>query len=372
MGLTSPALPYLLAGLSTVCLALILAGWPRLARRGASRIAMRVASLCVLQTLVLGLIFVVVNRAGEFYASWSDLFGSVNGGASVVAARAGTVSTRQALVLTGQSAVRVPGSTVAEGSLQDVTLYGQLSGLSTAAHVYLPAGYRPAAARRYPVLVEISDAAADSGSPYAPERLAQSAATEIAAHRMPPMIIVMLPAGPTASDRGCLNLPPPARSADSAEGAILGETFFAQDIPQIVESGYRASDKARDWALLADQSGGYCALHLALDDAFAYSVAVVPPADYSRAPGGDGALNSQAFRQQDDLVWQLGHLPMQPVSVLFAGSGPGSAASGVQPFLTLARRPMRVSMTQLDAGSWPLASVLDWIGTAVTSQARRG
>lgn len=374
MELTSPVLPWVLATLAALVLVIIIVAWPRLARLGVWPVALRIVSLCVLQVLVVGLIFVIVNRAGEFYASWSDLFGSVNGGAGVVAARDSPAQHRQPLIVTGSTIVRVPGHRNPAGTLQSVRLYGSLSGLTVPGHVYLPVGYQRHSGRQYPVLMEISSAvASDSNSPYAPYRLAQSAALEIAARRMPPMIVVMLPVALATNDQACLNVPPVfGKGGKIASRPVLAETFFAQDVPGVLEADYPASSKPGDWALLGDQAGGYCALQLALDNSYVFSAAVAPRENYSQPPAMDSALTSPEFRQQDDLVWLLGHTPMQPVSVLLAGPGQLSGPGMAQPLLSLAQRPMHVSMTQLGTGSWPLANVLDWIGAAVTSNARRG
>jgi hypothetical protein len=371
VGLTSPVLPYLVAFLSAVMLVVILVMWPRLAHSGVRQIALRIVSLCVLQALVLGLIFVTVNRSWEFYASWSDLFGSDKGAASVIAARHTVARTQQPLVITSKAMVGVPGYRSAGGTLEGVTLHGQLSGLSAAGHIYLPAGYQPQAARRYPVLVVISNTASASGSPYAADRLAQSAAVQIAAGRMAPLIMVMLPAALAPGDEACLNVPASVKGTKIAAAAVEGGTFFAEDVPNVLESAYRASSQPADWALLGDDSGGYCALQLALDDSYVFSVAVAPRGAYSAPPGTGAVPASPQFQQQDSLIWQLSHLPMQPVSVLFAGPGQASGPGGAQPFISLVQPPMRVSLTRLETGRWPLANVLDWISAAVSSGTRQ-
>ena len=367
MGLTSPVLPYLLAAAAALLLLAMIFWWPRLARTGVWPVALRVVSLCVLQALALGLIFVIVNNSGEFYASWSDLLGSDSGAAKLLAPGGGPAHSQRQFYLSASAAVKVPGSRQAGGTLESVRLYGQLSGLGEAGHVFLPAGYKARGSRLYPVLVTISDAPAAGQSPYAARRLAQSAAIEIAASRMQPMIIVMLPATVAAGDRACLNLPPTFKAGRTFTPAIQGETFFAQDLPGIIESNYRASSKPGNWALLGDQAGGYCALQLAMDNSYVFSAAVAPPASYTQPPGNPPGLDSSQLRQQDNLVWQLGNLPMQQVSVLFAGTG-FAPAGDVQPFVSLAQRPMKVSLAQLSDGSWPLAPVLRWISTTIGSQ----
>lgn len=371
VGLTSPALPYLLAIVSALLLAGIVVTWPRLAGRGLLRITLRVISLCLLQACVLSLIFVTVNRTGEFYSSWADLFGSDNGGGKVLAAHSDPVRSQKQLEVTGHATVKLPGDESAPGgTLQSVTIDGQLSGLDVTGHVYLPAGYQPAArARRYPVLVVISDATDGSRSPYAASRLAQSAAIEIAAHRLKPLIMVMLPAALARRDRACLNVPPAFAAHRPATAPVQGETFFAEDVPDVVESAYRVSGQPDDWAVLGDASGGYCALQLAMDNSYVFSTAVAPRGNYTKPPGGRYALTSASLRRQDDLVWQLSHLPMQPVSVLFAGPGSVRRPGPAQSFVTLAQPPMRVSLTQLAAGKWPLGRVLDWIGASMSAHA---
>jgi enterochelin esterase-like enzyme len=374
VGLTSPVLPYLLEVLSFLLLAGIILAWPRLAGWGLGRIVLRAVSLCLLQVCVLGLIFVTVNRSNEFYSSWSDLFGSDKGAPSVLAARQHIVRSQAHLVVTGSSGIRVPGSRSATGILQAIRIHGQLSGLSEAGHVYLPPGYQPQdGVRRYPVVVVLSDAAASSRSPYAAIRLAQSASLEIAMGRMNPVIMVMLPAALGPTDQACLNVPgPPSEGSKPGGGSVQGETFFAQDVPDAVQAAYRVSSQPGHWALLGDDSGGYCALQLAMDNSGVFSVAVAPSDSYLIPRATAQALGSPAIRQQDNLVWQLSHQPMQPVSLLFTGPGSASRQQQAQPFFSLAQPPMQVSLTQLATGNWPLGRVLDWIDSAVGLHAREG
>jgi hypothetical protein len=371
VGLTSPGLPYLLALLAFIMLLTIVLGWPWLSRHTLTRIWLRLLSLCVLQALVLGLIFVVVNNQGEFYSSWSDLFGTDTGGrASIVAAGTVNTASRNLLAVTGKTAIKLPGGRPG-GVLQTVRIDGQLSGISAAGSVYLPAAYFARGPRRdFAVLTVISDAVAGGNSPYSARRLAQSAAAEIGAGRMGPVVIVWLPATVGGADQACLNLPPAFRGRTRERPAIQGETFFAQDVPEAIESAYRASAAPASWAVLGDQSGGYCALHLTIDDSGVFSVAVAPRAGYTRPPGAAAQLPGP-FKLQDNLLWQLDNLPVPPVSVLFAGPGSATGPGVVRSFISLAQHPMRVTTTELDAGNWPLAHVLDWAAAAVGAPGSR-
>lgn len=371
MGLTSPVLPYLVAAATGVVLLAIIVTWPWLARRRAVPIASRILSLLLLQALSLGLIFVIVNRANDFYASWQDLLGSNKSVAHVSAAHASTVASQQPLVVLRRVPVHVAGYPSAGGSLETVQVRGALSGITAAGHIYLPAGYRAHARHPYPVLVAISDAPAGSSSPYAAGNLADSAAVQMSTGALRPMVIAMLPATLAPRDDACLNVPARFSGTKVAAPAVLGETFFAQDVPQVLTASYDLSSRPANWALLGDQSGGYCALQLALDNSYVFSTAAAPRGAYSVPPGHGAVPGSPLFREQDSLLWQLSHLPMQPVSVLFAGPGQVTGAGAAAPFAALAHRPLTVSLTDLGTGPWPLAHVLDWIGTAINPEIGR-
>jgi hypothetical protein len=352
VGLMSPALVALLAVITALLLAAVLRWWPRLAARGVRTVPLRIAALAALQLSVLSLIFVVVNNSAEFYASWSELFGTQSGGGGVITGRQADDQARgggQAVApvtVTGSSAVATPGpSAVASGELQAVTFHGQLSGLRIPGFVYLPPGYATATAP-LPVAVVISGQLNAAGQPYSAGRLAATAARQIAAGKLGPLILVMLPAR-IGSDQGCLDVP----------GGTQAATFFTEDLPQAVGSGYRAEPPAsRRWALLADSAGGYCALQLVMTSSETFAAAALPPGAYTAPPGPAEFGGSPQIRTQDNLAWLLRRQPMQPVSVLF--TGPGSA----QPFLSQARPPMHVGQAGLDTGKWRLADVIDWVG----------
>ena len=359
MGLTSPALVVVLATAAVVALAGTLWWWRRLAGPGWRPVMLRIAAVLSLQVSVLGLIFVVANRSAEFYSSWSDLFGTDSASGAIVAVGAGSSQTIALVKVISAAPVPVPGRRRMQGGrLQTVQIHGQLSGLTAPGYVYLPPRYQraPATATPLPIVVVISDQLGSKGSAFSAGRLAATAAGQIAAGRLKPLIMVMLPARvgskADAADQGCLDVP---------AGPQVG-TFFAQDLPQAVESAYRAVSGPAGWALLADSSGGYCAVQLAMTDSQVYSVAVAPPADYAVPPGSGEFGGSPQIAAEDDLLWRLQHQPMQPISVLFAGPGQARA------FLSLVRPPMRVRSIPLTAGNWPLAPVLAWIGRTMGTQ----
>jgi enterochelin esterase-like enzyme len=320
---------------------------------------MRVAALCVLQASVISLIFVVANRSAEFYSSWSDLFGTDQASGAIVAVGFGPSQTVVPVKIISSVPVPVPGQRKApSGRLEAVQVNGQLSGLSAPGFVYLPpqAAKSGAVTRPLPVVVVISGQIANPGADYGARQLADTATIEIAAGRLRPVLMVMLPAQvgdpADATDQGCLDVP----------GGAQATTFFSQDLPQALASAFRVDTTPGGWALLGDSSGGYCAMQLAMSSSQVFSVAAAPPADYTTPPGSGEFGGSPQIQAQDDLLWRLQHQAMQPISVLFVGPGEPRA------FLSLVRAPMRAASISLGTGRWPLAPVLDWIGRTMEPQ----
>jgi hypothetical protein len=360
VGLTSLGLVAVLAVGAAGMLAGVLWLWPKLAGRGIRMVLTRIAALGALELTVLSLIFAVANRSADYYSSWSDLFGSAAGSGAIITGQYSAGQAMAPVTVTGSSAVRLPGRPKARaGRLQSVRIHGQLSGLTVPGYVYIPAGYSagPAAysaagrgARPLPVLTVISDQVGSRQAPYGARQLSATAAVQVAAGRLRPMIIVMLPAR-IGRDQGCLNVPGGAQAA----------TFFAQDLPHAIGSAYRsASAFSRRWALLADSSGGYCALQLAVTGSGTFSAAALPPGTYNAPPGAGVLGHSRQLRIQDNLVWLLQHRPMQPISVLFTARGQA------QPLLSLVRPPMYSTSLTPAAGYRPLAAAVDWIGARLS------
>jgi enterochelin esterase-like enzyme len=358
VGLTSPALLVVLAVVAAAALAAIVWYWPRLAGRGVMPVLLRIAALGVVQLSVLGLVFVIVNNSAGFYSSWPDLFGTQSGGGAIIAGHyqtgqnAGITDAAAPVAVLASSPIAVPGRPGEPGGrLQAVRFYGKLSGLSVPGYIYLPPGYgAKAATAPLPVAVVISGRLDSPGDPYSAGRLAATAARQIASRNLGPLIVVMLPPTVGQHDQGCLNVP----------GGTQAALFFTEDLPQAIDSAYRTVPPAdRRWTLIGDSAGGYCALQLAMTSSETFAAAAVPPGGYTAPPGPAEFGGSPLIRTQDNLSWLLGHQPMQPISVLFTGTGQG------QPFLSQARPPMHAGQIGLSPGEWQLAGVFDWVGTTL-------
>jgi len=346
----------LLAVLAGALLAGTLWLWPVLARRGVGFVALRIALLVALQASVIGAVFVWVNRVNEFYVSWSDLLGTNHPAAQVAAVAPGAahdaaVSAGPGVQTLASRQVVLPGARPRPGGrLEKVRFDGTVSGIAATGYVYLPP--RHSTASRLPVIVVISGQAGNGAASYGAARVAAAAAAQIAARRMPPAIVAMLP--PAVAGRaswGCL---------DSPAGPQAG-TFFSQDLPLALVRAYRAVPGPSGWAVLGGPGGGYCALQLATAPSGQFRVAAAAPGTYTAPPGAGGTVAAPGLRRQDSMLWRLQHWPPPPVQVLFTGAG------GPRRFVALVRPPMTVTTARPAAGPASLAPVLDWIGHALAA-----
>jgi Putative esterase len=376
VGLTSGTLALVLGLAVAAALVGVVLGWRRLGRPGAGRVAARAVALFAVQVGVVALVFVVANRSLVFYSSWSDLLGSDRADAAVRSALVGRATAADTVQILGESPVTVAGVRGAAGLLAAVRIHGELSGLTVPAQLYLPPGAAPPAssAGRYPVIIAFTSQPATGGSPYAAQNLAAAAAAQIAAGRLPPVILLVLSAGPPRTVRSRAGLGPGRSRLEQTgpgcldvPGGVQGQTFLTQDIPRLLQGRYRVTAPGT-WGLLGDRAGGYCSLELALSDSAPFAVAAVPRGRYDSPPMAEAGRSPQ-IRDQEDLLWQLGHQPAQPVSVLFAGPGASAGLGRDARFAALARPPMRVTSIGLAGGRFPLAPVLDWLGAALRSPA---
>lgn len=369
MGPTSLALIGLLAVLAGLLMVGALCFWHVLARPGVTGVVGRIMVICVLDALVLGLILAVANRSGGFYASWSELFGTEHVSGKVVALGRDPVDARSVkghdglLAVTSRLAVTVPGYPRAHGGrLLTVTMTGPMSGITAHGYLYVPQAALPVAGHRpiLPVIVVISDRIGARAATFSARRITSTVALEIASGKLRPALVVMLPASIAPGvGRSCLDVP----------GGPQAATFFTQDLPELIRSGFPASKNSALWAVAGDSTGAYCALQLALTNSATYSVAAAPPGYYKPEAAPEDVGPTKQLREQENLLYLLSHQPMQPVSVLLtSGSVAPRSSVASTPILALARPPMRVAIAPLGGGRWPLAPVLDRIGRLLGTQ----
>ncbi|MFJ7195547.1 MULTISPECIES: alpha/beta hydrolase [unclassified Streptomyces] len=372
MGLTSKTFLVLAIVLAVVFFAATVWLWPRLARRSASAVLGRVGLLLATQVTIFVSVGLVANNSFLFYGSWADLFGQKQDLGVVTDHAAGTLASKN-IVRVGIERPDVPGAsrpTVA-GRIDKVVIAGRRSKIESSAYVYLPPEYfQPAFARRkFPAVVVLT------GYPGVSENLLKSLGYPRTAHervkagRAQPMILVML--RPTVA-------PPRDTECVDIKGGPQTETYLAEDLPRVISESYRVGALARNWGIIGNSTGGYCALKIGLHHPGRFGASVGLSAYYKAAEDpttGDLFHGDQSARDRADLMWTLDHMPKQPDSsflVTTSRHGEGNYLTTRQ-FIAKVKSPAQVSSIVLDSGghnfnTWrrEIPSALDWLSSRLS------
>ncbi|GAA0353039.1 alpha/beta hydrolase-fold protein [Actinoallomurus spadix] len=345
MGLTGTPFIVLVCVLALAALAGVVwvAPW---AARG---VPARVGLLLVSQVLLLAALLTVANAYFAFYGSWGDLLGMPGGTGDAAGHRprggSGPGGPDPLLVPAHDAFVdghRLPAK---DGRLEAVTIHGARSGITALAYVYLPPQYFQDRTRRFPVTLALTGYPGNARNLITRLRLPQTAAQEIAARRLKPMIFIMM--------RPMVTPPRDTECTDVPDGP-LAETFFARDLPAAVQEAYRTVPAPAGWSAMGDSTGGYCALKLAMRHSDRYAAGISLSGYYKALRDittGDLYGGSPAYRNENDLVWRLRHRPAPPVDVLVTTSRVGERDyRATRRFIALVRPPMRVASITLPTG----------------------
>ncbi|KJK59995.1 alpha/beta hydrolase [Saccharothrix sp. ST-888] len=358
MGLTSHkvlALAILAAVLVTAATVWL---WPRLARTSWRSVLGRIGALLVTQLTVLCALALVANNYFSFYSSWDDLLGRGNQGPVTVQSGTGAGGdnrkTAGAVVVQvlGQEAVqgggvvgRDPGRV---GRIDSVRIPGPASGLSTDGYVYLPPQYfHPDRQHsRFPAAIVLTGFPGDARNLITRLNYPGAALNLMATGRMQPTVLVLMRPSPAMpADTECEDIP----------GGPQSETYFAKDVPRVVEGSYRVAADPHAWGVVGDSTGGYCALKLTMRDPGAFLTGVSLSGYYKAAEDattGDLFKGSEQRRNEADLLWRLKNLPNPAVSVMVAGTaeGDGGYRQQTDAFVAAVRPPMTVATATLPSG----------------------
>ncbi|MER5970668.1 alpha/beta hydrolase-fold protein [Streptomyces sp. NPDC002055] len=338
--------------------------WPRLARRSVPAVLGRIGILLGTQLSILAAGGVAANLYFGFYSSWADLLGTEQE-MGVVVDHDGTGTGR--LVVRGTRSVGLPdgGDPGKAGRVDRVTITGESTGITASAYVYLPPQYFRSrhAGRKFPAALVLTGFPGTAENLITRLRYPQTAARLIERGTMRPTVLVL--ARPTVApprDTECMDVP----------GGPQAETFFTEDLRRAVAEHYRVGGRARNWGVIGNSTGGYCALKMALRRPGAFSAAAGLSNAY-RAPSdattGDLFGGSRKLERENDLLWRLAHRPMPPVSVLLGTSRSGEDNyADARAFIARAKRPLRVSSIVLESGghnfsTWSreVPPALDWL-----------
>jgi S-formylglutathione hydrolase FrmB len=131
-----------------------------------------------------------------------------------------------------------------------------------------------------------------------------------------------------------------------------------------VATSYRVARDGPGWGVIGDAYGGYCAAKLALRDGDRFTAAAGAASSYG-APPGDLYGHSAAIRNENDLLWTLGHRPPPPAHLLVLTTG--DAGDAARRLTALVRPPATAdSLTVAGDGALPtwqrdLPAVLRWL-----------
>jgi enterochelin esterase-like enzyme len=299
--------------------------------------------LSVMSAGVAGL--VAVDREVEMFGSWRDLVGAVQPAPAVLTASGG-----------------VTGSHV-----ESFRLTGPASHLTMTAYVYLPAGYAdaPLNGEALPVIEAFDGFPGTPMSWLNRMRLQQRLDTEIAAHRMPPTVVVLPYQTPDLRhDTECVD----------ARGGPAADTFLTQDLPAAVQQRYRVRTDAAAWGVMGYSTGGFCSVNLAMRHPDRYGAAVSFSGYFqaiSDHTTGDLYHGDTAYRELNSPLWRMQHLPVPPLAIYLAGARDDSKAIGqIRQFAAAVRAPVRLTTATTSLGghtigAWlpMLAPALDWLGS---------
>ncbi|MCX4963899.1 alpha/beta hydrolase-fold protein [Streptomyces sp. NBC_00654] len=366
MGLTSKAVLALAASLAVLLFAATIWLWPRLARRGVRAVAGRIGLLLATQVAVFVSVGLMANNSFLFYGSWADLFGQQQD-LGVVTDHAPGSAAPGNMVRVGTQTPDVPGGSrpTKGGRIDKVVVSGRASGIDSPAYVYLPPEYfQPAyAGRKFPAVVVLTGYPGTAENLLKGLRYPQTALERVKAGKAQPMILVML--RPTVAP------PRDTECVDIADGPQT-ETFFAKDLPRAISESYRVGKRARNWGIIGNSTGGYCALKIGLHHPDRFSVSAGLSAYYKAAEDpttGDLFHGDEAARNRADLLWTLENRPPAGGSFLVTTSRQGEGnLRGTKDFIKRVKAPARVSSIVLDSGghnfnTWrrEIPSALDWM-----------
>ncbi|HEY3870197.1 MAG TPA: alpha/beta hydrolase-fold protein [Actinocrinis sp.] len=319
--------------------------WNRLRGPRAVRIALRLAMIELCQATAVLLAGLLINNSFQLYDSWSDLLGRDGTPGRIVEARPAAAPGGQ----TGHAPAG--GSATGAGDLVNAHLFkpypkvsgayvatvtGDRSRITGEVLVWLPPQYfEPAyAGSDFPVVQLLSGA---PGSPsawllaMAAPQFLSAAVADRAAH---PFILVS----------AAINVDPPNNpDCSDIPGGPRVATWLAGDVPELVETSFRAGSGRADWGLMGFSEGGLCAAKLALQYPGQYAAGVSLSGD----DHPDGNLlrpGTEAYRSNSP-IWLIRHPQPEPVALLLTGTRQdGSTAAEADAMSRSAVSPVGVDL----------------------------
>lgn len=359
MGLTDLGLIVVLACAAVALWVLVVLGWPVLRHR-TPRLVVRTVQVLFLNALCVTLALAILNDQYVFYSSWSDLFGTTSvptethRGASsteALAAPARGSGPRWDLPAPTNFELPQPGK-----RLQTYSVLDPSTDVRVPVLVYLPVGYDPGSARRYPVILGLH------GFPASPVSFARlnflSTADRLTAkHELAASIFVIPQINvPTLLDTECVNGPP---------GDPQTDTWLTSVVPAWAARHLHVQLNRTSWATLGYSYGGWCSAVLAMRHPNVFGAAVVFEG-YFR-PRFEAAYDplTRAQERAYDLV-RLAHSAPPPIAMwVFAARQDQRYYPATATFLAAVRPPLSVTELVAPTGGHRTSAYEPYSGDAL-------
>ncbi|MFH9426332.1 alpha/beta hydrolase [Streptomyces sp. NPDC017529] len=360
MGLTSKTVLLLAVLFAVALFALTIWLWPRLSKRNWRAVLGRAGLLLATQLSIFALVGLLANNAHLFFGSWGELLGEKQDSVS-------TGPNGAKVKLLGIERSGLPGGSNPQtaGRIEKVVLKGEKSKINSQAFVYLPPEYfQPEyAKKRFPASVVLTGYPGIAQNLYKKLHFPQSQHDLVRKNKAQPTILVMMsPAVVPGRDTECVDVPNGPQT----------ETFFTQDVRHDIASHYRVGTDARNWGVIGDSTGGYCALKMPMRHPKTFSTGAALSADYKAprdAKTGELFGGDKQLERENDLLWRQKNLPAAPVNLLVTSSKQGEPNyPDTLKFIQQTKSPGHIASIILDSGghsfnTWrrEILAALEWM-----------
>lgn len=312
--------------------------WNRLSGPRPLRTVLRLAMIGLCQATAVLLAGLMINNSFQLYDSWSDLLGRDGAPGRIVEARPAAAQSEPPGAASAGDLVNAhlfkPYPKVSDGYSATVT--GDRSKITGEVLVWLPPQYfDPAYANTDFPVVQLLSGAPGSPSSWllgmaAPQFLA-AAVADRAAH---PFILVS----------AAINIDPPNNpDCSNIPGGPQVATWLTADVPELVETSFRAESGRAAWGLMGFSEGGLCAAKLALQYPGQYAAGVSLSGDDH--PDGNLLKPGTDAYQLNSPIWLIRHPQDQPVALLLTGTlQDGSTAAEADAISRQAVPPVSVDL----------------------------
>ncbi|TJZ42770.1 esterase [Streptomyces piniterrae] len=366
MGLTSKKVLLIAVLIAVALFVLTIWLWPRLSRGNWRAVVGRIGLLLATQLSLFASVGLMANNSFGFYASWADLFGQEQEPGVVTNYETGPNGTKLKMLGTEHLSIQGGSKPKVAGRIEKVLVRGEQSKITSPAFVYLPPQYfqHKYAGKKFPATVVLTGYPGTAQALYKKLHFPQTQHGLLKQKKMQPTILVMMrPTVAPPRDTECVDIPNGPQT----------ETFFTKDLRADISQHYRIGTEAKNWGIIGDSTGGYCALKMTMRHPEAFSTGAALSGNYKApidATTGDLFGGNPQLERENNLLWRQKNMAAPPVNLLVTTSKQGEENyQKTLQFIQQTKSPSRISSIILDSGghnfnTWrrEIPAALEWIG----------